>query len=58
MDDEAGRDPENGGVDEVVVGGADADNEEGADRDGDGGEDDGQHDVHNQHFVANPRIVK
>ena len=47
MDDEAGRDPENGGVDEVVVGGADADNEEGADRDGDGGEDDGQHDVHN-----------
>ena len=56
VNDEEGGDPENGGEDEVIVGGADADDEEGADGDGDGGEDDGQHEVHNQHFVAKPCI--
>ena len=56
FDDKEGGNPDNSWVDEVVVDRADADDEEGADRDGDGGEDDGQHEVHNQHFVAKPCI--
>ena len=45
--DKEGRDPDNGGEDEVVIGGTEAGDEKGADGDGDGGKDDGEHEEHN-----------
>ena len=47
FDDKEGGNPDNGGVDEVVVDRADADDEEGADGDGGGGKEDGDHEEDN-----------
>ena len=58
VDDEEGGDPDEGGVDEVVVDGADADDEEGVGGDRDGGEDDGQNAATDEDFVANLPIFK
>ena len=58
VDDEEGWDPDQGGVDEVIVEGADADDEEGVGGDGDGGEDDAEYTEPNENFMADNSILK
>jgi len=52
-DDEEGGDPDKGGVDEVVVGSADADDEEGAGGERDGRQDEAEDALPNVNFSAN-----
>ena len=58
VNDEEGWDPDQGGVDEVIVEGADADDEEGVGGDGDGGEDDAEYTEPNENFMADNSILK
>ena len=58
FDDKEGGNPDNSWVDEVVVDRADADDEEGADGDGDGGKDDAEHAENNYHFIVYPLIFQ
>ena len=57
-DDEQGGDPDEGGVDEVVVGGADADDEEGAGGERDGGQDEAEDALPNVNLSTNLPIFQ